>query len=659
MGKNVGCFFAGFAITPPLQGASTVSSMVQCQMQCSATPSCSFFSYWNSTGACTFAALQAEKVSSPDGVVSGSSVCPIKDAHMSDPICSSEVPKDGFPHYVANASHSAWPSGKQPQSLECWPRSFHGQLRDCKGVTVLEDATTGWPGTCSQMQKRDGLPGVSVEKACGEMCRMDPSCPAWIVGSDGACYHGMGHNCFHSKDFTASAGQRLQHGHVRRLMTLAGWQILGLARVFHDIEWYFKSTEEAIEACKEQCYSDLNCQFWQYAAGYGCWVEDVSQPYRPAYPLTLDFASRETPFAVACKDGEYIQHYCPAGDVQWPKPAACSDVGVIYVAPQAVLVNATTFTSSAGACQVACASSPPCEVYTFYPNGTCVMNLHTAVRQQTFGLETSGPMACDAPWMSTGVAPSSPTVVTQTDKAKAWCDPTSPALKFANVNLTMENLEYSKLSDKEVADLVSMYHGELSALMEKQASSLADPYGSGSAVVLKPGNAKSTFIQAWVPNRPPTSCGWTWLGQVLQDPGFVTRMRDDTLARLGLGHLAIHGNVQVMQGEIFYHSGKFTRHMAFWQLALLILLILSCCGICVVGLSRSKRLRRRLGALVPAADYHDFDSDSDKTEEQSSFGGLLWQRLEEPSPRKSNSDAETYSPSVRPQSPQARGDFNA
>merc|ERR1712194_183145 len=180
-----------------------------------------------------------------------------------------------------------------------------------------------------------------------------------------------------------------------------------------------------------------------------------------------------------------------------------------------VLVNATTFTSSAGACQVACASSPPCEVYTFYPNGTCVMNLHTAVRQQTFGLETSGPMACDAPWMSTGVAPSSPTVVTQTDKAKAWCDPTSPALKFANVNLTMENLEYSKLSDKEVADLVSMYHGELSALMEKQASSLADPYGSGSAVVLKPGNAKSTFIQAWVPNRP--------LGDPRQRPGDARR----------------------------------------------------------------------------------------------------------------------------------------
>jgi len=214
----------------------------------------------------------------------------------------------------------------------------------------------------------------------------------------------------------------------------------------------------------------------------------------------------------------------------------------------------------------------------------------------------------------------------------------------------MENLEYSKLSDKEMADLVSMYHGELSALMEKQGSSLADPHGGDSAVVLKPGNAKSTyakstFVQAWVPNRPATSCAWTWLGHALKDPGFVTRMRDITLARLGLGHLAIHGNVQVVQGEMFYHSGEFTRHMAFWQLALIILLILSCCGFCIVGPCRSKRLRRRLGALVPAADYHDFDSDSDKTEEQS--------------PHKSNYDAETYAPLVRPQSPQARGDFNA
>lgn len=59
--------------------------------------------------------------------------------------------------------------------------------------------------------------------------------------------------------------------------------------------------------CRNWCYSNIDCQYWQYSKE-GCFVED--NLFRAEYPLTVPSGATyvtNNEFQL----GEYIQHYCP------------------------------------------------------------------------------------------------------------------------------------------------------------------------------------------------------------------------------------------------------------------------------------------------------------------------------------------------------------
>merc|ERR1711988_61764 len=76
---------------------------------------------------------------------------------------------------------------------------------------------------------------------------------------------------------------------------------------------YYRTREDATEACKYLCYSDLHCQWWLYTTDDGCWVEDPPNNEVP-YPLTQSDIDTNSDFASKVIAGEYIQHRCPEHD---------------------------------------------------------------------------------------------------------------------------------------------------------------------------------------------------------------------------------------------------------------------------------------------------------------------------------------------------------
>lgn len=174
---------------------------------------------------------------------------------------------------------------------------------------MLADVDDGWPGHCSGLS-HSNLPGVGLQE-CKGYCTNDPLCSVWLYRDDG-CWYGQGLNCGDAAQAGSPAplgGQRIMHGDVRKLMDLRGLQVLNL----HNIGlWELGNAADGIERCKDYCYSDLHCQFWQYGAG-GCWVDSRLYLHAPIqYPLTLNGgASRVTEFAKHIVAGEYVQHFCP------------------------------------------------------------------------------------------------------------------------------------------------------------------------------------------------------------------------------------------------------------------------------------------------------------------------------------------------------------
>lgn len=614
-----GCFVMDFAYVLSLHGMGTkAASMERCQELCQAQTSCTFFSYWNTTGECRFADVTAEKVHTAAGVVSGWGLCP-SNATLKDPICVSAVPQNGFPGFTANASHQAWKGGRQPRSLECWPQRFNGFYQDC-GTTVIEDTAKGWPGTCTGMMKRMPLSdheAFSAADMCREFCRQDPACPAWIIGADGDCYYGMGHDCYYSQEFTPSSGERLQHGQIRKLMDLSGWHIMGLTQVFSGMDRYFQTDAKAAEACKLHCYSDIQCQFWQYAPGYGCWVEDVSKEYKPGYPLTLDYASRETPFALACKAGEFIQHHCDPAALSKQNAALCSETGSTFKLGEDGGWSQAMYNSSSGACQAACAITPECGYFTYFPNGKCELFPQTAVRFKSYGDEISGPKVCN---MSSDAKSESGKNEGTTGVGECVVD--SRVYHYALLNLTILNLDYDRLNLQEGVDLAKLYRVELVSKMKAaQGATLKFPDGGPAAVDLSRGpGGTSTVVTTWVLNRPPISCDWAWLQKALQDPDLAERMRGDTLVRLGLGALAVNGHLEVVPGQLSQTSVKqpYDPPLKWVPYVLMLLVMLLCAYFYVSG--KAKRCTRRLRFLAPDADYTDSD-DADGDGSPGSPGG--------------------------------------
>ncbi|CAE7270536.1 CYP27A1 [Symbiodinium pilosum] len=341
----LGCFVRGFKFDRYIPNKNiNTTSLKLCQQHCQYVDGCVKFSYRAFWGECWFADINAVEVpvESPYLIV-GYRTCDTQG--MQRPArCSTETPGNGFPGQTAEASNAAWPGGKQPYSLECWPKSWDGAPLPCKEVSVLDDTKNGWPGKCVGLVEMKQVNGSN----CGENCRQHPGCQSWQKTVYNSCWQGLGKDCFVRHNWMPKEAQRLQHGSVRVLKDLTGMQIVGLWKGFDNIEGFFQNAQDAIAFCKHMCYSDFRCQYWTYAPNYGCWIEDASQEYGPPFPLTLDAARRDTMFAADCVAGEYIQHFCPEGFVnriELEQPANlsdCAEKGFRYEPPDMFLTHRTS-----------------------------------------------------------------------------------------------------------------------------------------------------------------------------------------------------------------------------------------------------------------------------------------------------------------------------
>lgn len=98
------------------------------------------------------------------------------------------------------------------------------------------------------------------------------------------------------------------HGDVLVLASLQAVQIMGLYRAFP--ETYFINVSSAISACRNGCYSNIFCTYWQYYIRTGCWLEDPINHQQVAYPPTRESWVVNTRVAGTAIAGEYIRHRC-------------------------------------------------------------------------------------------------------------------------------------------------------------------------------------------------------------------------------------------------------------------------------------------------------------------------------------------------------------
>jgi len=94
-------------------------------------------------------------------------------------------------------------------------------------------------------------------------------------------------------------------------MSLKGMEVKNLRQDF-DAD-YYRRRNDAVEACKFECYSDVQCTYWLYSTSDGCWLEDPPM-HSPPYPLTSSDVNSNSDFARSVIAGEYILHRCPEND---------------------------------------------------------------------------------------------------------------------------------------------------------------------------------------------------------------------------------------------------------------------------------------------------------------------------------------------------------
>lgn len=242
-----------------------------------------------------------------------------------------EVPSGAFPGATTAATNADWTAGKQPENLQYWPQSSFGTQHriflPCYKTYVLEDTAAGWAGKCKALMRNKM---VATLEQCQAFCRLEPRCAVWQFVNQttpGECWVGYGTHC--SENWARSDGivvqgsQRLQHGDVKVLAYLQGVKILNL----YNLPVATIDPAQGEKVCKEWCYSDISCQYWQYnSRAGGCFVEarlfSTNQGSLPdkvvAYPLSMESGATSN---AQWQIGEYIAHYCPP-EQQSPVTAA-------------------------------------------------------------------------------------------------------------------------------------------------------------------------------------------------------------------------------------------------------------------------------------------------------------------------------------------------
>lgn len=324
--ENCGCQAVNWQFLPPLDARlggdgevdilvdSPAETVEECAGRCTSLSLCQAYSFSFGSGCVPGRCILAGEGSHPhyvEGVVSAPS------AQLLACTCPSAPAAGAFPGSTPEQTHAAFPGGRQPLGLECWPRKQTDfELCSCgDDVQVLQDTADGWPGMCLNLERISG-PGTE----CADSCSDDPECGIWQLAPDGApggggCWQGEGTSCNtrrNRNDMTPLAAQMVQHGQIMVLADTSHVQVMNLRNVMH-ARFFNSNMTSAIEACQQYCYSDIHCQHWQLIDGTGCWVEDPRTGNSPRYPLVLaDGRTRLDARGgqAIVQAGEFIQHYC-------------------------------------------------------------------------------------------------------------------------------------------------------------------------------------------------------------------------------------------------------------------------------------------------------------------------------------------------------------
>lgn len=382
-----GCMRKFDGYEPEMEGFDSVQPTLQdCSARCNITAGCLYYMFANDTGSCRLAPWYARVAHFNQlDLVTGAVRCEPRSPCL-------DLPRDGFPGDTPELSNRAWVSGRPPMSTECWPKDG-AALIPCLDLTILEDATdASLPslGACSDLAQTSIL-----ADACEAECKANTHCSVWEEGADGTCFQGKGKHCF-TPGSIATKAQRIMHGDIRVLMNLGGLEITsGLSQAFDNgafaIGGFFSSQADAVVACKNVCYSDVDCEYWMFSSEIGCWVEDKSVSSVP-YPLTLSSSTRESEEALLTM-GEYIKHYCPDNETDTPsREAWCSIHGTRWLPD--MNGQGATVEPDVARCQQRCVDTVGCARFSFYPGSlNCFLQDEHATENPDY-TATSGLKVC-------------------------------------------------------------------------------------------------------------------------------------------------------------------------------------------------------------------------------------------------------------------------
>lgn len=246
---------------------------------------------------------------------------------------------------VSAIDYLNWPTATadvtQPKNLAAWPVTPDAKPAGCWKTAILKDNATGWAGQCKGLivvTPASGAPKHTKE-TCQQACMADPTCSVWQFSQDG-CYTGQGTDCVDRGGSTllqVSGAQRVQRGDVTVLKNMSNVYVFGLSTVG---TYAVGTAADNMERCRVWCYSNIYCQYWQFANGV-CSAESKTDTAQ--YPLALVEDNNAATGAVSSayeaegnpartiQGAEYIQHSCPPATTPEPVAKAGSSNAALWV----------------------------------------------------------------------------------------------------------------------------------------------------------------------------------------------------------------------------------------------------------------------------------------------------------------------------------------
>jgi hypothetical protein len=210
-----------------------------------------------------------------------------------------------------------------PAHLAAWPKNpADGRPAECWTNTPLIDV-----GGCYGLTE---VKNIATAQECASQCEEEPLCPSYQFSDDG-CFMGSGTKCNAARpDLVGLQASRFMSGQVSVLMNTyaKGIQVMGLKPIGHfkDANGTLPDVAYGIERCKDYCYSNILCQYWQFfegdAADKGCFVDDGTIASLLDGKLTKGVDWVDTNIEPGLKAGEFVQHFCPAKPTEAPTTVA-------------------------------------------------------------------------------------------------------------------------------------------------------------------------------------------------------------------------------------------------------------------------------------------------------------------------------------------------